>query len=409
MSNVSVYRSHDVSAGARASAILQRVTQNVEVEVVDATRLTDLNGAWAELLTRADAPNVFMDPALVAVADAADPSTQHRALLAWKHIDGRRQLAGVWTFAITRARKSPLPVRFLSAPAFTHGYLATPVIDRHSLDETLDAMLDTIANDASLPKLIALDTMGTDGATYEALVRVLEQRDSASCIFEQSRRPKLISDLDGKAYLEKAVSSSTRKKLRQHRRRLSETGALTSVMAIEPAAVRQTLEEFLAMEAAGWKGKNGTALLSNPSDAAFMRGALGVLADHHNAAIHSLYLDGKPVSMQIVVRAGGAAFTWKTAYAEQFQDFSPGMLLLEDYTAALLADKTIAYVDSCSLDDTGFMAAWTERQAVADLWIDARRGGSLEFRVLSTLQKTYRDLRATAKDTYLNWRKPRKK
>ena len=409
MSDVSVYRSHDVSAAARASAIFQRVTQSVAVEIVDGARLADLHVAWTELLARADAPNVFMDPALVAVADAADPSTQHRALLAWKHIDGRRQLAGIWTFAIAHARKSPLPARFLSAPAFAHGYLATPVIDRHCLDETLDAMLDAIAGDANLPKIVALDMMGADGATYDALMRVLEQRDSAPCVFEQSKRPKLVSDLDGKTYLEKAVSSSTRKKLRQHRRRLSEKGALTSVVVTEAAGVRKAFEEFLAMEAAGWKGKNGTALLSNPAEAAFMRGAIAALADHHSAAIHSLYLDGKPVSMQIVGRAGGTAFTWKTAYDERFQDFSPGMLLLEDYTAAFLADKTIATVDSCSLDDTGFMSAWTDRQAVADLWIDARRGGSLEFRILSILQRTYRNLRATAKDTYLNWRQRQKK
>ena len=51
--------------------------------------------------------------------------------------------------------------------------------------------------------------------------------------------------------------------------------------------------------------------------------------------------------MQLVVRAGTAAFTWKTAYDERFRDFSPGMLLLEDYTAALLADERIAFADSC--------------------------------------------------------------
>ncbi len=409
MKHVSVSRSHDIASVASASPTMQRAQQTLTTEIVDAARLTELNEVWTGLLARADTPNVFMDPALVAVADAADPSTRHCALLAWTHIDGRRQLAGIWTFAVTRPRKSPLLMHLLCAPVFTHSYLATPVIDRKCLDETLDAFLDLIAKDESLPKIVALDSMGTDGATYDALMRVLEQRDSAPCLFEQSKRPKLVSELDGKGYLEKAVSSSTRKKLRQHRRRLSEKGTLTSVTATEPAAVRQAFEEFLTMEAAGWKGKHGTALLSNPAEAAFMRGAIAALADHHSAAIHSLYLDGKPVSMQIVGRAGGAAFTWKTAYDEQFQDFSPGMLLLEDYTTAFLADKTIAYVDSCSLDDTGFMAAWTDRQAVADLWIDARRGGSLEFRVLSTLQKTYRDLRASAKDAYLNWRQPRKK
>ena len=70
----------------------------------------------------------------------------------------------------------------------------------------------------------------------------------------------------------------------------------------EPEAVRRALEEFLAMEASGWKGQQGTALLSNKTDAAFVRGAVGGLAERGCASIHSLYLDGKPVSMQIVAR-----------------------------------------------------------------------------------------------------------
>ena len=75
----------------------------------------------------------------------------------------------------------------------------------------------------------------------------------------------------------------------------------------------------------------------------------------------------------------------------------------------MLADKSIAFVDSCSFDDTGFMSAWTERQPIAELWIDARRGGSLEFRALSGLQKSYLDVRRTAKTAYLKWQKSRKR
>ena len=249
--------------------------------------------------------------------------------------------------------------------------------------------------------------MGTDGPTYDALMRVLARRESAPCVFEQSRRPKLASELDGKAYLEQSVSSSTRKKLRQHRRRLSEQGALTTVIVSEPKAVRAALEEFLTLEASGWKGRQGTALLNDEADAAFMRGAVGALAERERASIHSLYLDGKPVSMQIVVRSGAAAFTWKTTYDEALHDFSPGALLFEDYTTTLLMDKSVAFVDSCSFDDSGFMSAWTERQPIAELWIDARRGGSLEFRALSGLQKSYLDVRRAAKAAYLKWQKSR--
>ncbi len=297
-----------------------------------------------------------------------------------------------------------LPIRVLSAPSHIHGHLSTPVIDRDCLDETLDAMLDCIAADPQLPKVVALDMIGRDRPTYDALMRVLARRGSAPCVFGQSQRPKLESKLDGKPYLEKSVSGSTRKKLRQHRRRLSESGALTFVIAAEPQAVHAALEQFLTMEASGWKGRQGTALLSEPAHAAFMRGAVGGLAEQGCASIHSLYLDARPVSMQIVARSGAVAFTWKTAYDEAFHDFSPGALLLEDYTTAFLADRSIAFVDSCSFDDSGFMSAWTERQPIADLWFDARRGGSLTFRATSGLQKTYRDLRAAAKRAYLAWR-----
>ena len=163
------------------------------------------------------------------------------------------------------------------------------------------------------------------------------------------------------------------------------------------------------MEAAGWKGANGTALLSNKADAEFIRGAIDGLAERGCASIHSLNLDGKPVSMQIVARAGSRAFTWKTAYDEAFHDFSPGALLLEDYTTAFLADKTISAVDSCSFDETGLMSAWSERQPIADLWIDVRRGGSLGFSVISRVQKNYCDLRGAAKRAYHAWQKSRKR
>jgi CelD/BcsL family acetyltransferase involved in cellulose biosynthesis len=410
MNGIPARQHFDIAAhGATAPATaVPDVEKTISVEIACAGRLADIRADWTDLLGRAAEPNVFMDPALMAAAHDADSDGGHRALLAWKTVDGRKRLVGLWAFSVGRPRRSMLPLPVMRVPAFSHSYLATPVIDRDGLDETLDAMLDGVSASHVLPKIMSLDTMGTGGATYEALVRVLTARGSAPCVFEEVQRPKLASELDGKGYLEKALSSSTRKKLRQHRRKLSEKGALTSSITTEPEAVRKAVEEFLAMEASGWKGRQGTAIASNEAEAAFMRGAMATLAEHGSAVVHSIYLDGKPVSMQIAARAGVAAFTWKTAYDEAFHDFSPGMLLLEDYTAAFLADKSISFVDSCSFDDTGFMSAWQERQTVADIWIDARRGGSLEFRALGGLQKAYRDARAAAKAAYLNWRKSRK-
>jgi len=384
-------------------------TPCVEVEIADAARLTDLESSWADLLHRADAPNLFMDPALTRAAAETDPTSQHPTLLAWKTVDSHKRLVGVWSFAVGRPRLSALPARALIAPSCRNGYLATPVVDQAELDQTLDAMLDAVAAHPQLPKLVTLDMMTADGATMAALTRVLVARGARPREFERNVRPRLASTLDGKSYLEQALSGSSRKKLRQHRRRLAEQGKLASTHVTEPDAVHRAFEDFLQLEAAGWKGRQGTALLHNECEAAFMRAAVFALAHHGRVSIFALELDGKPISMQIVALSGRAAFTWKTAYDERLRDFSPGMLLLEDYTAALLADRRIEYADSCSYDDSGYMSTWTERQTVADLWFDARRNGSLQFRILGAVQSCYRDLRAITKNTYWAVRQRRRR
>lgn len=390
-------RGAQAASGAARSASALGIT----VERAGAGRLAALADAWDDLAQRAEAANVFMHPALLREAIAAYPDRRIAALLAWQAVPGASpRLAGLWAFAIGRAPQSALPLKVLSAPPAPNAYLATPVIDRDYLDAVCDAFLGYIAADANLPNIVALDAMGADTATFAALERVAAARRGALHVFNRSRRPKLASTLDGKAYLEQAMSSSSRKKLRQHRRRLGEKGALQSTVVDEAGAVCRAFEDFLALEASGWKGREGTALLGSAADAQYVRGMIAALAADGAVAIHSLTLDGRPVSMQVVLRSGRTAFTWKTAYDEALHDFSPGALLLEDYTASLLANQSIDQVDSCAFDDTGYMSAWQERAALAQVWLDASAGGSTIFALVVRLQSGYLALRARAKAFY---------
>ena len=230
---------------AQGAAAPADVGKAVSVEVACAGRLADIRTDWTDLPRRAAEPNLFMDPALIVAAHDADPDGGHRALLAWTSVDGRKQLTGLWAFSLGRPRRSMLPLPVMRAPAFSHSYLATPVIDRDRLDETLDAMFDGVAESHVLPHIMSLDTMGSSGPTYDALVRVLAARGTSPCVFEQVQRPRLASELDGKAYLEKALSSSTRKKLRQHRRKLSEK-------ARSPPRSRQTPRTLARLSTNSW-------------------------------------------------------------------------------------------------------------------------------------------------------------
>ena len=376
----------------------------IRVEVAGAGRLAEIQDAWRDLVARADAANVFMHPLLVALG-ARHADARCVTLLGWRDSGGRRRLVGLWAFNVGHAPRSILPISVLAAPPFAHAYLAAPVIDRNVLDETLQVMLDAIADDPALPNILALDGMPADGPAMQALARVLAARGSKPYHLRRSARPMLACNRDAALSVDKMLSASTRKKLRQHRRRLAEKGALEATIIAEPEAVGRAVEDFLTLEAAGWKGRERSALLCNPRDAAFTREIMAALAPHGEAWIHALTLDGVPVSMQIVLRAGATAFTWKTAYDERLRDFSPGMLLLEDYTSAFLADPRIATVDSCAYDETSFMAVWDGRQAMTELWLDARRGGSPAFAQLSRLQDAYLRLRAQAKAIHARLRR----
>jgi len=402
------HREQHLSASLTQAAALPRAAApaaaHVSVEVAGAARLAEIQSEWRDLVARADAANVFMHPLLVALG-ARYPDARCVTLLGWRDNGGRRQLVGLWAFNIARAPRSIIPVSVLAAPPFAHAFLAAPVIDRNALDETLQAMLNAIAGDPALPKILALDGMRADGATMQALARVLAARGSQPCHLRRSVRPMLACRRDAAASVDTMLSASTRKKLRQHRRRLAEKGALEATTIVEPEAVARAVEDFLKLEAAGWKGRERSALLCNSRDATFTREMMAALAPHGEAWVHALTLDGVPVSMQIVLRAGATAFTWKTAYDERLRDFSPGMLLLEDYTAAFLADPRIATVDSCAYDEASFMAVWDGREAMIELWLDARRGGSPAFVYLSRLQNIYLRLRAQAKAIHARLRR----
>ncbi len=294
------------SAQATIGAARAARAADIRVERAGAARLAALADGWDDLAQRADAANVFMHPALLREAIAAYPDRRVTALLAWQHSTGAQpRLAGLWAFAVGRAPQSVLPLRVLSAPPAPNAYLAAPVIDRDCLDAVCDAFLAYIAADLSLPKIVTLDAMGADTATFAALDARRSPPVAARCTSLAARSGRC----SPRRSTEKPISS------RQCRRRAARNCVSTAVASVKkaccnrpsfmrPHAVRGAFEDFLALEASGWKGREGTALLGSAADAQYSRGMIGALAARGEAAIHSLTLDGRPVSMQVVLRVG---------------------------------------------------------------------------------------------------------
>ncbi len=333
----------------------------------------DLSAAWRDLLTRAPA-NVFMNPAGLAAA-ASTGFAAIALLLAWETDNGRDQLVGAW--ALRKASMTPLGPAYLGGPPHFYSFLSNPVVDPAHRDAVMAAFFDAIAADPALPKLLRLQYLDADDATFAAIIAAVSARGAPSRIMSDRERPYLAGDADRKR------SGSTRKKLRQDWNRLSATGAVDIVNVRDPAATPEAFDVFLKLEAASWKGTRGTAVLSDDSHAAFVRQFIANLAADDSASVALLRIDGKPIAAQVVLYDGTMAYTWKTAYDTDYAKYSPGALLVDRISEDLLAGDGVTAIESCS-PDGGFMATlWTGRRRTVDLLIGLNPGTSLGFRTMA--------------------------
>lgn len=373
---------------------------SITCEISDVQRFTTLAKDWQDLIARAAVPNVSMHPAVALAAQMANKPI--RVLLVWRNdlADQPAQLIGAWVVALGRLSKK-LPIRVLVSPVDGQMALSTPVIDSRYMSEALAAMFEAVAADPALPKILNANEFTVDGPMSHILDKALNDRGAAVIVRRRLSRPKLQSSLDSMSYLKNSLPAQRRSDLRRYRRRLSERGKLEVVSHRAPDDARRAFEEFLGLEASGWKGRHGSALSQrNEATTAFTRSMVDGLAHHGLVQIMALRLNGRMVAAQVVLRCGRAAYTWKTAYEESLRSHAPGLVLMEDVTSTLLQDPDLDYVDSStnqSADKIKALAAfWTERLEVADLLIDVRKGGSLCFRLLRLKTKWYNSRRTTA-------------
>jgi hypothetical protein len=157
-------------------------------------------------------------------------------------------------------------------------------------------------------------------------------------------------------------------------------------------------EEFLALEAGGWKGKRRSALVTDRYHTAFAREAVSNLAEVDAVRIHTIDINGKAIAAVVVLMMGGEAYTWKTAYDENYSRYSPGKLLMSELTEWHLDDANVVRSDSCAVSDHPIMSRfWQEREEMGTLVIGLTQNGDRDMRQVAAQLHMYRSTRNMAK------------
>jgi CelD/BcsL family acetyltransferase involved in cellulose biosynthesis len=326
---------------------------------------------WCALARQAIEPNgYYLADWELAVNASARGRTGVAALSAWMSDAGTPRLIGLLpVITARRAYRIPLPALVSADP---YGTLSTPLLDRDMAPDAVTRLLEQ-ARKAGAHALI-LENVSLDGAAMQAIRKSLAMQDLAPRILQSHARACLDATRDADDLLRDALGAKKLKELRRQRNRLAEHGDVTFHIARTPAEIAATIDTFLTLEASGWKGKRGTALMLDAGDNAFIRSATKALAEHGQCEIVTLRAGDTPVASGVLLRHLDRAFYFKLGVDERFAKLSPGVQLTLDVTRHLCADPAITCADSTANAGHPMIdPIWRGRLAIGDVLIPLRK------------------------------------
>lgn len=316
---------------------------------------------WRDLAACAAEPNVFFEPEVLmaAVRHLASPGAVRLAVVT--AADGR------WVCCAPVKREMAWGrLRLPVLTVWTHDLsgLEVPLVDAAVLGPAVRALLRLLRRPRN--GLFAAFTQVPGDGPFRLALDECARGAIEVARYERAalRRRPAFTYLDG-------MRGKRRQELTRMRRRLEERheGVAVADMSADPAAV----DTFLALEASGWKGREGTALAADPAHAAFFREACAALGAVGRLQVIALMADGRPVAMKCNGIAGNRVFGFKQAFDEALGAYSPGRLLDVDLMHDFHARAGAEVLDTIgSAHNETLNAMWPDRLVMSTVLVPAR-------------------------------------
>lgn len=318
-----------------------------------------ITDAWRDLEKRAIEPNVFHGPDFLPPCLASFTRGARLIVVESSQYTGTRKLVAIVPVVSSRfgfGIVGPVPSIFSGE----YGPLGTPLIDRTDPVGVCACLLEGLATRGAL---IGFSNLRLDGAVFDAIRRATVGTGGTIRILDRRRRAAI--DLVKQRPLGQPGHPKRRKEWNRLGRRLEESGALVidELTAVED--VVEGFEQYIQLEAQGWKGRGGSALRQQPRALVFVRAAIRSLAAHGQATIDRMTLDGKPIAFMVRLSSGAGSWIWKTTFAEHVADYSPGVLVTLKATERLLANPNLSEADSLAVEGHPMIDhIWSDRTEI---------------------------------------------
>lgn len=337
--------------------------------------------------------NIFYEPWMLFPAlDSFAPPRRLSFLLAYSkgQIEGIQRPVLCGFFPLERRssyRGAPIPT--LTLWRYSHNFLATPLLKNGYASDVLKAFFTWLESEGRGIDLLEMPHVSASGSFHSALQCALLQNPEFKWSESRFERALFRPCKNADHYLGRALSKKKRKEYGRLQRRLSELGKLTWDELNQPGEVSRWIDEFLRLEASGWKGRSGTALASNVRDRSFFSAIAEGAYSRSRLKMLALRLDGRAIAIKCNLMAGDGGFAFKIAYDEDFEKYSPGVLLELEHIRRLHDQPGLRWMDSCAAPDH-FMAnrLWTERKPMRTVLVSTGGGvGNFAVGVLDLIKR----------------------
>jgi len=313
-------------------------------------------------------------------------------LMVVEHQSKTDQCSVVGLIPFLKKRIYGLPISSMEVWKHDQCFDSTPLLRREIATNVWSAACRFLAKNGV--GLLSLDTVSDEPEFHRVLQQAALELGQTIFYRDRFQRAAFRPSENADDYLKSFVSKSVQKKQRRHLRRLEEVGTVEWIQSNPSSDFNKLASEFLELEASGWKGQNKSALQSNPETTRFYRELIQGLARLGNARFLTLQVAGKAIAMLSDLQIGNSVYAYKTAYDEQFSDYSPGVLAEIENIRNMHQDG-IEYADSCTdADNSTINRIWGQKVAFQKSIISLRPGISkLVVRVLPQMQSLARAIK----------------
>lgn len=348
---------------------ITKIQSAFTVQVLDrASAINILPGEMDVLAANALEPNVFNEPMMFI------PALQliDRNVPLWIVCvrDPTGALRGVVALVCEPLRRG-LPAKVLRNWRHRYSFLGTPLLDNRHAREVLETVARWVESGEAPAGGLQWVNIGWDGPFGQLIRKTFGQSRYWSMDVIVTRR----ATLERSQAAQLPISGKHAKELRRLERRLAAHGRLEYSVMQADDDWQSWFEQFLAVEASGWKGLEGSAIASKAEDTEFFRRVLRQAHAAGRLQFLRISVGGKTAAMKLNLRATGMSYSLKIGHDETYAQFSPGALLeLFNMKAFAQEPDSIMRMDSCAaINHPMIDRLWPGRREMAKVTL-VRRG-----------------------------------